>query len=35
MNLSMPLEEAMRTNKAFPVDENLDKDFFNVRQRFQ
>ena len=29
------LEEAMRTNKAFPVDENLDKDFYNVRQRFQ
>jgi microcin C transport system substrate-binding protein len=29
------LEEAMRTNKAFPVDENLDKDFYNVRKRFQ
>lgn len=29
------LEEAMRTNKALPVDENLDRDFFNVRQRFQ
>jgi microcin C transport system substrate-binding protein len=29
------LEEAQRTNKAYPVDENLDKDFYNVRQRFQ
>jgi microcin C transport system substrate-binding protein len=29
------LQEAMRTNKALPVDENLDKDFYNVRQRFQ
>jgi microcin C transport system substrate-binding protein len=29
------LEEAMRTNKAYPVDENLDRDFYNVRKRFQ
>ena len=26
------LEEAMRTNKAYPVDENIDKDFYNVRE---
>jgi len=29
------LEEAKRTNKAYPVDQNLDKDFYNVRKRFQ
>jgi microcin C transport system substrate-binding protein len=29
------LEEAQRTNKAYPVDENIEKDFYNVRQRFQ
>jgi hypothetical protein len=29
------LAEAQRTNRAYPVDENLDKDFYNVRQRFQ
>jgi microcin C transport system substrate-binding protein len=29
------LQEAMRSNKAYPVDENIDKDFYNVRQRFQ
>ena len=29
------LAEAQRTNKAYPLDENLDKDFYNVRQRFQ
>jgi microcin C transport system substrate-binding protein len=29
------LEEAKRTNKAYPVDQDLDKDFYNVRKRFQ
>jgi microcin C transport system substrate-binding protein len=29
------LQQAMRDNKAYPVDENLDKDFYNVRKRFQ
>jgi microcin C transport system substrate-binding protein len=29
------LEEAKRTNKAYPVDENLDKDFYNVRAKLQ
>lgn len=29
------LAEAKRTNKAYPVDETLDKDFYNVRQAFQ
>ncbi len=29
------LEEAKRTNKAYPLDTNLDKDFYNVRKRFQ
>ena len=29
------LEEAKRTNKAYPLDENIDKDFYKVRERFQ
>ena len=29
------LEEAKRTNKAYPLDENMDKDFYKVRERFQ
>ncbi len=29
------LDEAKRTNKAYPVDTDLDKDFYNVRKRFQ
>ncbi len=29
------LEEAMHTNKAYPVDTNLDKDYYGVRKRFQ
>jgi len=29
------LEEAKRANKAYPVDQNMDKDFYNVRKRFQ
>ena len=29
------LEEAKRTNKAYPVDPDLDKDYYGVRKRFQ
>jgi hypothetical protein len=29
------LEEAKRTNKAYPVDKDLDKDFYGVRKKFQ
>ena len=29
------LEEAKRTNKVYPIDQDLDKDFYNVRKRFQ
>jgi microcin C transport system substrate-binding protein len=29
------LEEAKRTNKAYPIDPQMDKDFYNVRKRFQ
>jgi len=29
------LEEAKRANKAYPVDPNLDKDFYNIRERFK
>jgi microcin C transport system substrate-binding protein len=29
------LAEAMRTNKAYPVDTNLDKDYYGVRKKFQ
>ncbi len=29
------LEEAMRDNKAYPVDTDLDKDFYGVRKKFQ
>jgi microcin C transport system substrate-binding protein len=29
------LEEAKRTNRAYPVDSDLDKDFYNVRKKFQ
>ncbi len=29
------LEEAMRTGKTFPVDEDLDKDYYGIRKRFQ
>jgi microcin C transport system substrate-binding protein len=29
------LEEAKRSNKAYPLDETIDKDFYNVRQKFQ
>lgn len=29
------LEEAKRTNKAYPVDPELDKDYYKVRERFQ
>jgi microcin C transport system substrate-binding protein len=29
------LAEAMKTGKAYPVDKNIDKDFYNVRQKFQ
>jgi microcin C transport system substrate-binding protein len=31
----MAIEEAKRTNKAYPVDKELDKDFYNVRKKFQ
>lgn len=27
------LEEAMRTNKAYPVDKEIDKDFYGIRKR--
>lgn len=29
------LEDAIRTGKAYPVDEDIDKDFYGVRKRFQ
>jgi microcin C transport system substrate-binding protein len=29
------LEEAKRTNKAYPVDSDLDKDYYGIRKRFQ
>jgi len=29
------LEEAKRTNTALPLDPNMDKDFYNVKQKFQ
>ncbi len=29
------LEEAKRTNKAYPVDPDLDKDYYGIRKRFQ
>lgn len=29
------LQEAMRTNKAFPVETDLDKDFYKVREKFK
>jgi microcin C transport system substrate-binding protein len=29
------LEEAKRTNKAYPIDTQLDKDFYNVRKQSQ
>jgi microcin C transport system substrate-binding protein len=29
------LQEAMRTGKAYPVDPELDKDFYGIRKRFQ
>jgi microcin C transport system substrate-binding protein len=29
------LEEAMKTGKAYPVDENIDKDYYGIRKRFQ
>jgi microcin C transport system substrate-binding protein len=29
------LEEAKRTNTAYPVDPSMDKDFYNVKQKFQ
>jgi hypothetical protein len=29
------LEEAKRDNKAYPVDPELDKDFYEVRKKFQ
>ena len=29
------LEEAMKTGKAYPVDKDIDKDFYNVRKNLQ
>ena len=29
------LEEAKRANKAYPVDSDLDKDYYGIRKRFQ
>jgi microcin C transport system substrate-binding protein len=29
------LQEAMRTNTALPIDPNIDKDFYKVRERFK
>ena len=29
------LEEAKRTNKVYPVDPDLDKDYYGIRKRFQ
>ena len=29
------LEEAMRTGRAYPLDDEVDKDFYGVRRRFQ
>jgi microcin C transport system substrate-binding protein len=29
------LAEAMRDNKAYPVDQDIDKDFYGVRKKFQ
>ena len=29
------LEEAKRTNKAYPLDPDLDKDYYGIRKRFQ
>ena len=29
------LERAMSAGEAYPVDEELDKDFYDIRQRFQ
>jgi hypothetical protein len=29
------LAEDMKAGKAYPVDQNLDRDYFNVRMRFQ
>jgi microcin C transport system substrate-binding protein len=29
------LEQAMRTGQAYPVDEDIDKDYYGVRKRFE
>ena len=29
------LQAAMRENKAYPLDKEMDKDFYNVRKKFQ